>query len=92
MSDQILSSLKVGTPLILGVAESVHYRVGLVDENKNLTGIGNSEQAAVVGSFTEAKQYLSAQHIHMAAVEYQTAYDEFCGGATNQRCWQMITF
>ena len=79
-------------PTIIGVADSTHYLVGRVDKSNNFVGLESPEKNEVFSSITEAKNYLRAQNIFCAILEFQTAYDEMCGSNAPNRCTQTITF
>jgi hypothetical protein len=83
---------KTTIPTIIGIADSTHYLVGRVDSGNNFTGLESTQQNEVFSSITEAKNYLRAQNIFCAVLEFQTAYDEMCGSSVPNRCTQMITF
>ncbi len=80
------------TPTILCVAESTHYLVGLMDKSSRLWGVNQSSSHAVVNSLTQAKKLLASQSITSAVVEYQSAYDEFCGSEGGYSHRQTISF
>lgn len=80
------------SPVIIGVADSIHYLVGAVDSNNNLFSLPNTSDISVFRSLFEAKKYLASQNISSAYVEYQSAYDEMCGSSVQHSCRQMITF
>ncbi|WP_083698085.1 DUF6482 family protein [Shewanella sp. UCD-KL21] len=70
-------------PTIIGVADSTHYLVGLVDADNNFSGQTADKACAVVNSLAEAKTLLRSHYYSRANVVYQTAYDEMCGLAAN---------
>ena len=70
-------------PTIIGVADSTHYLVGLVDADNNFSGLTPGSPCTVVNSLAEAKILLRQHYYLTANVEYQTAYDEMCGLAAN---------
>jgi len=80
------------TPTILCIAESTHYLVGLMDKAGCFHGLNQSSRHTVVNSFAQAKQLLASQKIYTAVVEYQTAYDEFCGSPEPIAHRQTISF
>ena len=77
-------------PTIISVAESTHYLVGAFDASSNFIGLNQTSDVAVVNSLAEAKQYLRRNNIFIAAIEYQSAYDEMCGSDTSPPCRQVI--
>lgn len=80
------------TPIIICVAESTHYIVGMVDSLNNLTSVNQSKEVTVTSSLIEAKNYLRSYHIFTALLEFQSAYDEMCGLSAPEPCRQMVTF
>ncbi len=80
------------TPTILCVAESTHYLVGLMDKDRCFLGLNHSSKHIVVNSLVQAKQVLASEKINTAVVEYQTAYDEFCGSDEPSAYRQTISF
>ncbi len=80
------------TPTILCIAESTHYLVGLMDKTSRFWGLNQSTNHTIVTSFAQAKKFLASQKINTAVVEYQTAYDEFCGSAKPPVYRQTISF
>lgn len=92
MSKQHSNKCASGTPLIICIAESIHYLVGLSDTDNNFYGFNNSSSPMVVASLVEAKQYLIAQNIFAACIEYQSAYDEMCGNPIKAYARQKIRF
>lgn len=79
------------TPIIIGIADSTHYLVGVTDSNNNLFSLPQSTDVTIVSSFNEAKEYLASHHISQAYVEFQSAYDEMCGGDTSFSSRQLIS-
>lgn len=79
-------------PMILGVADSTHYLVGMIDNGDNFTPLLGSSDIAVLDSLVEAKRFLTAHHINKALLEYQTPYDEMCGMQTAVNYRQTIEF
>ncbi|MDO6641916.1 MULTISPECIES: DUF6482 family protein [unclassified Shewanella] len=70
-------------PTIIGVADSTHYLVGVVDADNNFSGLTAGSACTVVNSLAEAKTLLRSHYYSRANVVYQTAYDEMCGLAAN---------
>ena len=66
-------------PKIIGVADSTHYLVGMVDSNKNFVELDEEEQVLLFNSLAQAKQRLRQHQYPATQLEYQSAYDEMCG-------------
>ncbi|MFT5815904.1 MAG: hypothetical protein ACI9VT_003680 [Psychroserpens sp.] len=75
--------------IIIAVAGTNHYLVGVVDSNKNFVGLrqGSGE---VFASIVEAKAYLRNNNIFSALLEMDSAYDEMCGQSKSSRYRQRI--
>jgi len=75
--------------IIIAVADSNHYLVGVVDANNNVTGLGQGA-AEVVVSIVAAKAYLRGNNIFSALLEQDSAYDEMCGQPISGRYRQRV--
>lgn len=80
------------TPSIIGMADSTHYLVGMIDANNNFFAFNNNKEQSVVNSLYQAKQLLASHNIFSAELEYQSSYDEMCGSAFNDSYKQTINF
>jgi hypothetical protein len=69
-------------PVIIGVSDSSHYLVGMIDSRDNLGGLEQNTKAAMFKSLVDAKAYLRRHNIFSALLEFQSAYDEMCGQST----------
>tara|TARA_R110000744_G_scaffold117745_1_gene220129 strand:+ start:24101 stop:24367 length:267 start_codon:yes stop_codon:yes gene_type:complete len=83
------SSTTCSKAMIIAVANSNDYLVGVVDSNNNFCGL-NPGSAEVVGSIVEAKAYLRGNNIFSAMLELDSDYDEMCGGSNSSRHRQRI--
>ncbi|TWX69968.1 DUF6482 family protein [Colwellia sp. C1TZA3] len=84
-----LSSTPSSQPMIIAVAGSNHYLVGVIDSSDNFVGLRQSS-AAVVNSIVEAKAYLRGNNIFSALLEMDSAFDEMCGQSKSSRYRQRI--
>lgn len=84
-----LSSTPSSQPMIIAVAGSSHYLVGVIDSSDNFVGLRQSS-AAVVNSIVEAKAYLRGNNIFSALLEMDSAFDEMCGQSKSSRYRQRI--
>lgn len=75
--------------MIIAVADSNHYLVGVVDSNNDFIGLGQGP-AEVVDSIVAAKAYLRGNNIFSALLEMDSAYDEMCGQSVSARYRQRI--
>lgn len=69
-------------PTIIGIADGTHYLVGATDNNGDFSSLPSLKSVAICQSLAEAKQVLRDQHIEIATLSLQSAYDEMCGLAT----------
>ncbi len=79
-------------PTIIGIADSSHYLVGVIDSRDNLIGLEENTSAEMFNSITDAKAYLRRNNISSALLEFQNAYDEMCGQSSSGCYRELISF
>jgi hypothetical protein len=78
-------------PTILGLADSTHYLVGIMDEQENFTSLSDHGDVVAFRTLYKAKEYLRELEYQEANVHFDTAYDEMCGLSESQPSIQRIT-
>lgn len=75
--------------MIVAVGDSKHFLVGVIDENNNLIGLGQSA-AEVVDSLGAAKAYLRGNNIFSALLELETINNDLATQSVDGRYRQRV--
>lgn len=86
------SSTSCLLPVIIGISDSSHYLVGMIDSKDNLSGLEQNTKATMFTSLVDAKAYLRRHNINSALLEFQSAYDEMCGQSTSGCYRERVSF
>jgi hypothetical protein len=78
--------------MIIGISDSSHYLVGMIDSKDNLSGLEQNTKAAMFTSLVDAKAYLRRHNINSALLEFQSAYDEMCGQSASGCYRERVSF
>ncbi len=77
-------------PTILGLADSTHFLVGVMDEQENFTSLSDHRDVVAFRTLYKAKEYLRELEYQEANVHFDTAYDEMCGLSDSRPSIQRI--